>query len=47
MDTITIMKRLALAKYIYEGALRQTVRQEPFNGISVLGFHDAVDMLLG
>jgi hypothetical protein len=46
MDAATLISRLALVRYIYGQAVRESRRPEPICATAILGFHDAVEMFL-
>jgi len=43
----SIRRRLALIKYIYDVAVEQSQKPEPLCSMSILTFHDAIDLFLG
>ena len=45
IDEIT-MQRLGLIRYLYKGAMEEARQPEPFGGISILKFHDSVELFL-
>jgi hypothetical protein len=45
LDEIT-MQRLSLIQYIYESAMEESRKPEPFGLISILKFHDSVELFL-
>src|SRR5437588_6759508 len=42
----TTMQRLGLIRYLYEAAMEESRRPEPFGLISILKFHDSVELFL-
>lgn len=42
----TTMQRLALIRYLYTGAIEESKQPEPFGQISILKFHDSVELFL-
>jgi hypothetical protein len=45
LDEIT-MQRLGLIRYLYEAAMEESRRPEPFGSISILKFHDSIELFL-
>lgn len=45
MDEMTL-KRLALIKYLFNEAVRQSHEAEPIYGLSILGFQDSIELFL-
>jgi hypothetical protein len=46
MDAPTLLRRLGMVKYIYSVALQDSAKAEPLCATSLLGFHDAIEMVL-
>jgi hypothetical protein len=42
----TIIQRLGLIRYLYETAMEESLRPEPFGLISILKLHDSVELFL-
>lgn len=45
LDEITL-QRLGLIRYLYEGAMEESRKPEPFGLIAILKFHDSVELFL-
>ena len=45
LDEVTL-QRLGLIRYLYETAIEESRRPEPFGLISILKFHDSVELFL-
>src|SRR2546425_12972462 len=45
IDEVTL-QRLGLIRYMYDSAIEESRRSEPFNGLSILRFHDSVELFL-
>jgi len=45
MDQLT-MQRLGLIRYIYNNAMEESKQPEPFRAVSILRFHDSVELFL-
>src|SRR5215212_7192549 len=42
----TVMRRLSFIKYLYETGVEQSRRPEPMNAVSLLTFHDSIELFL-
>jgi hypothetical protein len=42
----TVMRRLSFIKYLYETGIDQSRRPEPMNAVSLLTFHDSIELFL-
>lgn len=40
------MQRLSVLRYLYDGAMEESRRSKPFDAISILRFHDSVELFL-
>jgi hypothetical protein len=43
---VNVLRRLALIRYLYKSAWNQSIQAEPISALSILGFHDAVELFL-
>lgn len=41
-----VMRRLAFVRYLYKVAVVQSQQPEPLNAVSVLTFHDSIELFL-
>ena len=46
MPTQNVLRRLALVRYLYNSAVRQSRQPEPLGLTSILMFHDSIELFL-